>query len=146
MANEKVRELLEAFRNDPKAQELLKSVEKPSDEDGMIRCYLEAAQKLGYDLKEEELTAYVRDQNEARKAKTDALAEGIQNLDDSEIECVTGGKKENEECLTTFKDRENCLLNDGCDMVINEYATYRCESRWSDIDYHNKCHIGLFIL
>ena len=128
MANEKVRELMEAFRTDPKAQELLQSIDKPADEDGMIRCYAEAAQKLGYDLTAEDLTAFIQDQNEARKAKTDALAEGIRSVDDSEIESVTGGKKGNEECINTYKDKENCVLNDGCDRVINMYVTYQCKN------------------
>ncbi len=32
-----------------------------------------------------------------------------------------------EECLDTFKNKENCWYNDGCDHIFNAYDDYICK-------------------
>ena len=44
------------------------------------------------------------------------------------LEKVAGGVVIPEEkCKDTFKDKENCWFNDGCDYTINSYNTYKCK-------------------
>lgn len=51
----------------------------------------------------------------------------IQALDLDDLEAVAGGKSDHEECLDTFKNKENCWYNDGCDHIFNAYDDYICK-------------------
>ena len=126
MAQKGGNERIKAFMADPGAQGILRGIAKPEEESAVIRCCTEAARTLGYDLKEEDFAAYLREQTEARKAKTEVQVKGIRELDDIEIDAVTGGSKDHEDCKDTYADMENCWLNDGCDQLINGYTDYLC--------------------
>ena len=131
MAIEKVKEILEKLASDPKAQELFKSLEQPKSEEEKASKMIEAAKQLGYDLSVEDLAEYLKNAVAARKEKTDAKAEAIQKLDDSELEKAAGGK-DHDECKDTYKNRENCVYNDACDLVYQWYPGYICKKNHYD--------------
>ena len=117
--------ILDELRTEPRTAELLKGKEAPKTPEEAVEMYAAVAKELGYDLTAEELTAYIREQDAARKARTEERAEAVRRLDDSEIAAVTGGG-EHADCKDTFKDYENCWFNDACDMVMNSYPGYKC--------------------
>ena len=126
MAIEKVKETLEKLMSDPKAKELFKGLEPPKSEEEKARKLIEAAKKLGYDLNAAELADYLKKAAADRKEKTDAQAQAIQKLDDSELEKAAGGR-DHDTCQDTFKDKENCWRNDACDLnYITSYPDYLC--------------------
>ena len=127
MAIEKVKEILEKLASDPKAQELFKSLEQPKSEEEKASKMIEAAKQLGYDLSVEDLAEYLKNAVAARKEKTDAKAEAIQKLDDSELEKAAGGKG-HDACKDTYKDKENCWWNDACDLNHQMYTDYICNN------------------
>lgn len=125
MAIEKVKEILEKIINDPKAQELFNGLKQPESEEEKAVKMIEVAKQLGYDLKAEDLKEYLKDAVAARKEKTEAQADAIQKLDDSELETAAGGGG-NPDCKYTYRDEENCWWNDACDLNHRMYASYIC--------------------
>ena len=125
MAIEKAKEILEKLANDPKAQELFKGLEQPKSEEEKALKMIEAAKKLGYDLKAEDLAEYLKNAVAARKEKTEAQAEAVQKLADSEVEKAAGGRG-HYECEYTFTDKENCWWHDACDLNHLMYHNYIC--------------------
>ena len=125
MAIENVKEILEKLMADPKAQELFKGLEPPRSEEEKALKLIEVAKKLSYDLDAADLADYLKKASADRKEKTDAQAEVIQKLDDSELEKTAGGKSHHN-CKDTFQDRENCWWNDACDLSYLTYPEYLC--------------------
>ena len=127
---EKVKEFLEALKTSPQAQKLLGQT-SPNSEADELRAYEEAAKSLGYSLTAEEISDGIRKLAKKQKAITEQAESGIQNLDLDELESVSGGKKGHDNCEDTFKNKENCWWEDGCDNYINEYSTYVCNHLWN---------------
>ena len=125
MAMEQVKAFLEKLNTDPAAQSLLKSREQPKSEEEKIKAFAEVATALGFQMTEAEITEYLKETLMARLQKTDAQAETIQKLDDSEIEKVSGGK-DHPSCYDTYQDKENCWVTDGCDKTLQHYPDYLC--------------------
>ena len=126
---EKVKEFLEALRKNPRRKELCGGTE-PKTEEEAIQIYLKAAEAMGFSLTAEELTEGMKALEEEQKAKTGKAEAGVSELDLAAMEAVTGGKKGHKDCEDTFKDKENCWWEDGCDSYINDYATYKCKRFW----------------
>lgn len=82
MAIEKVKELLQAIRNDPKAKELLKGASEPKSEEDMIRLCAEVAPKLGFDVSETDIREAVAALSRERMEKT---AADVEKLSDDEV-------------------------------------------------------------
>ena len=59
------------------------------------------------------------------KRKAQAAKDEIENLSEQELAEVAGGKGHSD-CRDTFKDRENCWVNDGCDHIYEDYRGYLC--------------------
>ncbi|MBR5110624.1 MAG: hypothetical protein IK099_10550 [Clostridia bacterium] len=131
MAIENVKEILEKLMADPKAQELFKGLEPPRSEEEKALKLIEAAKKLGYDLDAADLADYLKKAASDRKEKTDAQAEAIQKLDDSELEKAAGGR-DHGECQDTFQDKENCWRTDACDLNYEIYPGYLCNHNLND--------------
>ena len=91
MATEKVMELLNAIRTDPRAQELLKDRPQPKNEEEMIRLYAELASRLGFEVTEAEIQSAFREAQRARKERTDAASAEIQKLSDEDVATAAGG-------------------------------------------------------
>ena len=125
MAIEMVKEILEKLASDPKAQDLLKGLEQPKSEIDKIDRIVEAAKQLGYDMNQKDLLAYIEKTVADRKEKTEAQAEAVQKLADSELEKAAGGRG-HYECEYTFTDKENCWWHDACDLNHLMYDNYIC--------------------
>lgn len=39
---------------------------------------------------------------------------------------MVSGNKDHEQCRKSYKDMENCVFSDACDMALNQYAGYKC--------------------
>ena len=127
MAVEKIKELLKKIKTDTKAQEALQGLIKPADQDGVIHYYAEAAKKLGFDVTEQDIRDAVTDAMKEIAGRTEAAAGQIEALTDEVLEKAAGGKKDHSECMDTFKDKENCWSNDGCDHYVHGYGNYECQ-------------------
>ena len=134
MAIEKIKELLKAIKTDPEAQAKLGGLVKPSDEDGIVRFYAEAAKKLGFEISEADVRAAVADAAQLCAEKTEAAAEQLSALADDALEQVSGGSKVIQKCPNlantcqdTYADKENCWTKDGCDKSIQYYSGYICD-------------------
>ena len=136
MAAENVKKILEALQSDPRAQELIKAVERPEDIDGELRIYAEVASELGYDITSEELKDYMEKAAALTTQKTETAASQIEELPDEVLDKVAGGKKDHDTCKDTYKDKENCWVNDGCDNIFNKYDDYVCHI----INWDDPCH------
>ena len=135
MAIEKVKETLEKLMADPKAKELFKGLEPPKSEEEKALKIVEAAKKLGYDLEAADLAEYLQKAAADQKKKTEAQAEAIQMLDDSEVERAVGGLN-HDNCEDTFLDYENCWYDDGCDNIFQIYDEYICHRGF----FTDHCH------
>ena len=136
MAAEKMKEIIQAITTDPKAQELLNSVAQPEDIDSEVCVYADIAKQLGYDITEEDLKVYLERLADSLIVRTEEAAAGIQELPNETLEQVAGGKKEHDDCKDTYRDYENCWLNDGCDLVYNDYNNYVCHN----VSWVDPCH------
>ena len=136
MSEENIKKLLEAMQNDSNALELLKGFDAPQDQDGEIKAYAEVAQKLGYDISEADLKTYLDRAENRMQQKTEEASSIIQELPDEALERVAGGKKDHSECKDTYRDYENCWVNDGCDVVYHHYKNYVCHKN----DWDDPCH------
>ena len=130
--HKKVKAFLEALKTDPKAQELIRDIPEPETTSSRIRAYAKIAKDLGYDLSDADLDAFILDQELYLQAKAEAAAKEIKELPEDELEEVAGGG-DHPECKNTYKDRENCWVHDGCDIVNTHYPNYQCH-------YNSKCN------
>ena len=110
MAIEKVKELIKTIQTDPKAQETLKGLVRPTDE-GWIKYYAEAAKLLGYEATEADIRVAIAEIAKERTEKTEKMAAGVQSLPDDELDKVAGGK--NTYYVPRWED---------CDSVVGNYT------------------------
>ena len=139
MKHEKVRAFLESLRNDPKALEMIARIPEPENHEGRIRAYEKVAKELGYDLSDTDLDAYITDHEKYLQERARAAAEKIVEIPEDELVGAAGGG-DHPDCKDTFKDKENCWVNDGCDAVNNHYSDYQCH--YTDVCYnhmHSTC-------
>lgn len=122
---ENVKQYLEALEADPKAAELLKAEPAPQSAQGFAELHAAIAEKLGFDVTAEELLQYLGEMQKEIAANSDKAAEEVQDLSLEELDMVAGGK-DHEDCKDTYKSRENCFANDGCDAILHGYPHYRC--------------------
>lgn len=111
MAN--VQKFFEEIIRSEQAKELLSTMQKPENEEQVLDCYVQIAQKLGCTLTAEDIRAYM------------ASKQPCGELDDEELAQVAGGKG-NKYCHYSYLDRENCWLTDGCDILFKGYDYYKC--------------------
>ena len=129
MATEKVMELLDAIRTDPKAKEMFKGTAKPKSDEEMIRLCAELAPKLGFDVTEDEIRAGVEAIKQERIKKT---AADIQALSDEETETVAGGK---EDLFWTGEDAPDGHEM-GCFATYHNWRWSRDHDYWCTYDYY----------
>ena len=89
---ENAKKFLEELDTNEKAQELLKSAE-PGISPNDAAALAEAACATGYDVSDEEMQEFLVKVQEVQAAASDAAADQIRDLDDSELDSVAGGKK-----------------------------------------------------
>lgn len=132
---ETLKKFFETLRTNPKAAELLKGKDKPKSSDELVKVYAEIAKELGFDLSEDDLKKGIKALEEEQNVKTGQAKESAQELDESELEKVAGGR-DADDCIYSFQDKENCWIQDGCDLLQVTYPHYICKR----IDYDgNSC-------
>lgn len=144
MKNELVIKFLECVQaNDAIKEELQKNIEGKSIDEA-IKCFVELAPKLDFNITEEDLKEYFEKSAQNLKERTDATIAKVEAIDASELEAVAGGyyKGEHPNCGDTFKDRENCWFNDGCDITLNKYSNYQCYNTNEGADCGAKSYFG----
>ena len=118
---------IEAMLRDPRTGELLSGCAEPESLEAACAIYADAARKLGLELDAADFEAYFRREEQACIARTEEAASTIRELPDDELELVSGGKKDHKNCRDTYRDRENCWINNGCDVLNQKYDTYSCQ-------------------
>lgn len=126
----KATEFFEKLQNDPKAKEILAAHAVPDSFEQAIKVYAAIAEKLDFDLTEAEIKDEIAEQEKAQAAMTDQAANAIKELAPDQLDKVAGGYVDHptQPCKDTFKDKENCWLNDGCDHTYNSYMNYHCKN------------------
>ena len=123
MAIEKVKLFMGMIRKNEELQKEIQENIQGKEMDEVIRYYAGLADRLDFDVTEEDLRAALAGEEKLR-ARTDAAIEQVEELSLDELEAVAGGM--HDKCANTYTDRENCILLDGCDMVIFPYDKYLC--------------------
>ena len=126
---EKVKQFFEALHSDPRGSELLGGTVRPESEEEQLRAYVKAAEALGFSLTAEEIAEGIKAIASERAAATERAADAVKKLDSDELDSVAGGTDiptKDPKCANTFKQQENCWLNDGCDQIYNDYGNYVC--------------------
>ena len=132
MAIEKVKELLETVKTNPKAKELLKGAGEPKSEEDMIRLCAEIAPKLGFDITEAEIRAGVAEMERQRREKTSA---GIETLSDEDAEKASGGILWNGEEAPDGHEL-------GCYLTYHDYGYQKEKGIWCKRVYF--CNSGYY--
>lgn len=125
MSKESIGKFLEELRHSPQVRQKLEGGDRPLKEEEKTAAFLELAKELGHDLTLEDLREYIQEAAEKCAQRTEAQAEAIQKLDDSELEKAAGGA-DHATCKDSFKDKENCWRNDACDLNLETYPDYLC--------------------
>ena len=128
MAQEKIIELLDELRKDPKAQEALEKIKESKGAEEVTAILAALAKERGFEISEKDFAEAIKGAMEQRKAQTEEAAAQIERLSDDDVAQASGGKKDHAECKDTFKDAENCWFNDGCDHVNQIYSNYICRN------------------
>ncbi len=124
MSNDK-KKIYRDMMSDAKVRNCLMSKDKPESPDELADVLGGVALENGYQLSKDDLLALFGD----RKQKTDLTVEKVERLSEADLANVAGGgNAANATCADTYKDKENCWFNDGCDYVINWYSQYLCKS------------------
>ena len=130
MALENAKKFMEELDSNEKALEILKTHEMTDDEQG-IAVLASAARETGYDVSDDEMKELLTATKSYLVQAGDEAAAKVA-LSKDEIDKVAGGKKGHDICTDTFKDGENCWVNDSCNKVIWLYweevsdGTYEC--------------------
>ena len=113
---------LKSLQADPKAKDLIRTMEIPADPDKAADCYVSLAGKLGYTLTKEEILAAAHEMLKAQQQKTDRDAEKF-SLSEDDLDNVAGGLDDpgHSGCASTWNDDEWCWVTDSCSVVINYY-------------------------
>ena len=119
---ENARRFFEQVVKTKEAKQLIASYKQPDSPENVIRAYAQIAAKLGINLSEEEIALYFDE-----KIK---IYITVGELDDEEMAQFWGGVVS--VCSGSYRNRENCWWNDGCDYANNEYSSYACS--WSTKD------------
>ena len=158
MAIEKVKELLNAIRNNPKAKELLKGASEPKSEEDMIRLCSEIAPKLGFDVSETDIREAVAALAKERQAKT---AADVEKLSDDEVAQASGGDLwfnedapdgHEYDCVLTYHSKDWQISHGySCDMVhlcpVDYYAPDKIKKEYPKCtgNYFTKnCHVDYY--
>ena len=91
-----------------------------------LDAYVVIAKQVGLDFTVEEIAAVIEERAQEQLAKTEASIAKLEKLPDENFSQIVGGKGD-PDCKDTFKNKENCWHNDGCDVVYHYYDTYICK-------------------
>ena len=136
MSLENVKKLLAELKANEKAKELLEAAEKPADGEGMAKLAAQVARQVGLPLEEKDVLDALREMKGEQQARTEAAADQIVKLADSELDGAAGGAVDENgdviKCRYDFYDQD-CAMHDACDTVF--YLYYGCER----VYHHGYC-------
>ncbi len=113
---DEVRKFMEAMQNDPRAKELMDSMDVPVDEEKAVDVYLDLAKKLGFSISREELISWVQEKEEECMSRSErAEADMAEELDSEKMSMVAGGKGR-ENCFKSYLGKW-CWYSDNCTKV-----------------------------
>ena len=118
---ENAKKFFEEVAKTEEAKALFDAMDKPEKDEDIVAAYIEIAKKLGVELTAEEVKEYLA----ADKVNGE-------ELDDEELSQLTGGAKDHERCLRTFRQRQNCWAADACDNAFLRYSGYYCNKVLKD--------------
>ena len=126
------KEIYKDMMSDEKVRNSLMSESKPESLDDLANVVGGVALANGYPLSKDDLLAIFKDM----KASTDEAAKKVEKLSAEDLAAVAGGgNAANYVCSDTYKDKENCWFNDGCDYTYNWYPYYICKRSELDIPW-----------
>ena len=131
MAQEKIIELLEELRIDPKAQEALEKIKESKYAEEVTAILAALAKERGFEISEQDFAEAIRAAVEQRKAQTEEAAARVERLTDDDVAKAAGGKKDHSQCLDSFRNAENCWYTDGCDHNYQDYDNYICRNNYN---------------
>ena len=123
MTKDQFKSFLDEIRTDPQFIKQLSDHEWTKDELADIACQF--GKEHGHSLTADEFHTLMTELDHDRVNKTDQTAAAISDLSEEELGDVAGGK-DHIRCEYSFKDRENCWSQDGCDHNHNHYDDYWC--------------------
>jgi len=132
MNREEIARILEEVRTNGKAAEELRRMDAAAVPEEAGRAWAGAAAALGHRVTAGEIREYILEAEAEMKRRARETGEEIRSLSDEELGEVAGGK-DHSECKDTYKDRENCWFNDGCDIVNHHYKDYKCHYDNKDV-------------
>ncbi len=137
MAREIVAAFFEALKKNPQAMEKIRNGIQASEDKDRNAVYTGLAKEMGFEVTGEDLEAFVREEAEKLKEKTDEKIAGLRDLEDEALFAVAGGGasghthgEKHPDCKYDFMDMENCYFTDACDNTFLYYSDYLC-------DWHN---------
>lgn len=126
--------------SDAKVHDCLMSKGKPESLEDLANVLGGVALDFGYPLSKDDLLLIIRNTTE----KTNSAIEKVEKLSEADLANVAGGGPNDNDahyvCSDTYKDKENCWFDDGCDYVNNWYPYYICkrnelDSIWQTAPY-----------
>ena len=131
MEHHDVKAFLNSLRINSKAKAMISQIPEPKNTDEWAAAYAKIAGELGFEVTEDDLKEFVAIKEKKLQEQANASAAEIEELSADELGEVAGGG-DHSDCKDTYKDKENCWVNDGCDIINNHYSDYQCH-------YNNKC-------
>ncbi len=118
---EEVIRFLNALKENPEMQALLKDQPKPANDEEAAAIYARIAEKAGYSVTKEDILRAQQDLESGRKKQTEADTGLVKAaLDEADLDQVAGG--ELYECDSTYKvEGEWCWFSDSCSVIVLYY-------------------------
>ena len=108
---ENAKKFFEEVVKTEEAKALLAAAGQPETDEARVAAYIDVAAKLGVELTAEEIKEYYES----------SCAPGTAEIDDKELAQLVGGAA-NAQCGSTYVQGENCLLNDQCNKLWQDYT------------------------
>ena len=118
---EEVTRFLDALKENPEMQAMLKGQPKPANDEEAAAVYARVAEKAGYSVTKEDILRAQRDLESRRKKQTETDTGLMKEaLDEADLDQVAGG--ELYECDSTYRlEGEWCWFSDSCDVLVLFY-------------------------
>ena len=120
MNTDKFSRLLQQIKTNPRAEELVREIPVPTNDEEAIACYADLAVTLGCDMSKEEITEGLRTLSREQQARTEAARREMEKaaVGEDSLDVVAGGAGKRREPY----DDDYCWWSDSCDHLINFYT------------------------
>ena len=152
MSVEKAKEFLKEYRNNEEAVKFLEQLPEPKSPEELIAQLIETAGKLGTTITEDDMVKAVQELTDELKAKTDAVTDDLQAMDDDDLDEAAGGgggfyyyvggrKRNYNTCYEDYKAGETCFLEDACKYAQVRYYGCSGEGQFYAEGKENGCKL-----